>query len=288
VRCWLPYLGIVLALGARSPILSGGGDFRHHRASPSAGPGIAAARDVAVEDSVRDGHSLRDCDQMLREAFELLDEQDYDAALRALQRLVREAPEDLLPELERRARAARGAALDALLARTRLYLALNPGSGAAFSLGAVTRYETEALAVDLEREQEVRLGRVYQGRTIADWAAQRDEYTTLQPDARELVRDARLSAALIAARLKYDERLAEDRTAALRLSRLRTELMRLAAQVAELPGFTSLTARDDPSDPAWQEARRLEAEGRAATQPTSAPALPRAGDSEDPLSEPRP
>lgn len=210
-----------------------------------------------------------DCEQMLREAFELLDDDDRPAALRALQRAVLGAPPPVLEHLEQLCRAARGVALDELLARTRVEVAERTRAGRGFRLRYTTPYERAALGRVLAEMQTERLNRKYAGRTVAAWAAEPAAYTTLQPDTRALVQDASRAAAAIAARLRLDPALrgqVEERT---RLEHTRGDLVRLAARLQALAGYTAPLEDDDMFDPAEEAAERLAAETAPASQPVT-------------------
>ena len=128
-----------------------------------------------------------DLAQMLREACELVDDGDLPAALRALQRMVAGASDEVLKDLDRRARAARGRALAEFMAAVRIRSALEGGQGQLFDLRRATRYEARALGVQLAQLQARLLGTRFYGRTLETWAGRRDEYTELRPDARWLV-----------------------------------------------------------------------------------------------------
>ncbi len=209
-----------------------------------------------------------DFEQMLREAYELVDDGDLPAALRAFQRIVSHAPADVLQQLDRHARAARGRALDDFLAETRIRAALDGRRGRLFDFKLATRFEADALGKRLEQLQARLLSTAYRGRTIETWAHQGDEYTELWPDARRMIGDTRLAAAVLGARLRFDPRLKEDRGERRRLVTLRADLARFTAKVSAMPGFTALGADDsDEDDPTLREARRLAAEQAAASQP---------------------
>jgi len=223
-------------------------------------PGLQATR--------LDQTSSEDFEQMLREAFELVDDGDLPAALRALRRIVERAPSELLERLNEQTKAARRLALDDFLAATRMRAALAGRAGRPFHLKFVTRFESEALGKRLETLQHRLLKTSYHDRTIESWAANRGDYGHLQPDARCMVHDARLAAAVINARLRFDPRLKQDRPEHRRLNALRDDLVRLTARVSALPGFTSLGDRiSDADDPTLEAARRLAAEQAAASQP---------------------
>ncbi|MBU0618284.1 MAG: hypothetical protein KKI02_11240 [Planctomycetes bacterium] len=215
-----------------------------------------------------------DFEQMLREAYELVDDGDLPAALRALQRVVTRAPPEVLRALDGRVRAARGTALDDFVAGLRIRAALDPPRGQLFELKFATRYEAGALGRQLEPLYRHLLDARYDGRTIEAWAGKRDEYTELRPDARRMVSDARLAAAMIGARVRFDPKLKIDVAERRRLVALRADLARFIAKVSALPGFTSLdSGADDEDDPTLAEARRLAAEQAAEQQSaTSQPA----------------
>jgi len=187
--------------------------------------------------------------QMLREAFELLGDGDLAAGLRAMQRSVADASVAVLGDLDAQCRAARGIPLDALLAKTRIYLASRVGHGRGFRLNSATKYERAALGRMLARQAETLLGREHDGRTVAEWASQLNEYGALKPDARLLVADAARAGALLAARLRFDPALKEKRAETVRLTRLRADLMHLAGWVASLPGYMDLSPDDGWVDP---------------------------------------
>ncbi|MBU0640481.1 MAG: hypothetical protein KKB50_16585 [Planctomycetes bacterium] len=208
-----------------------------------------------------------DCQQMVREALELISDEDFPAALRALQHAVQRASPQVLQELDEYTRQTHGLPLAELLAETRLYVAQRPRNGRLFGLTYATRYEAAALGRLLEQRVEGLLATTYHERTIAEWVPQREAYETLQPDARRMVADARLAAAMIGARLRFDPRLRPDRDERRRLTALRGELARFVAHVSALPGFTGLSSSDDASDPAVREVSRLRSTRSAASQP---------------------
>jgi hypothetical protein len=209
-----------------------------------------------------------DFEQMLREAYELVEDDDRPAALRALGRIVTHAPDDVLEQLDRQVRAAHGQPLDEFLADTRIRVALEGRHGRLFDLNYATPFEADALGKRLEQLHARLLGTAYHGRTIKAWAGQRDEYAELQPDARHMITDARRAAAVLGARLRFDPRLKKDRAERRRLLALRADLARFTAKVSAMPGFTSLGVNEnDADDPTLREARRLAAEQAAASQP---------------------
>ena len=209
-----------------------------------------------------------DYEQMLREGFELVDDGQPLAALRALQYAVSRAPPAMLEQLTEQCRTARGVPLDELLARTRLEVADSGRAGQAFRLQYVTPFESAALGRLLQQMQVERLARRHDDRTIAEWAAAPADYTAVRPDSRALVADASRVAAVISARLRFDPSLRGQREERARLVELRANVSRLAAHILALPGYTAPTEDDGATDPAELEAARL----AAASAPTSQPA----------------
>jgi len=199
-----------------------------------------------------------DFEQMLREAFELLDDDDSPAALRAMQRIVTRAPAGLLSDLDERTHSARGLPLARLMAETRLRVALARGRGGAFELKFVTRYEAPVMGRLLEQLQGEFLQKRHEDRTVAEWAAERDAYTELQAGAREMVAHARLATAMIGARLKFDPRLRKSGEQRRRLAALHDDLARFVAHVISMRGYTALGFdEDDLPEPAAREVARL-------------------------------
>ncbi|MEW6252223.1 MAG: hypothetical protein AB1716_16415 [Planctomycetota bacterium] len=219
-----------------------------------------------------------DQEQILREAFELLDDGALPAALRALQMAVLDAPPDVLPRLEALCRDTRGTALDEVLAATRVRVADLADRGRTFRLDYATPYERTALGRILADDLNARLATRYDGRRVSDWAAAPREYTELRSDTRQLVSDAARAAALISARLRFDPTVRDDKGARVHLIETRQNLGRLAAHCLALRGYTEPTG-DRPPDPADLEAQRLAREmagaaGEPGAAPASAPAAP--------------
>jgi hypothetical protein len=176
---------------------------------------------------------------LLNEAFTKLDLEQSAAALRLLQRAVHGAPQGVIDALEHETRAKRDIALDELLAQTRIDVALTADRGRTFKLGYATTYEARALGRLLEVRTNRLLTRSYDGKTIEAWAGDPRSYDRLTADARRIVEDARLAAALLGARLRFDPRLRGDGSERARLSRLRSDLTRLAAQISAMHGYTA-------------------------------------------------
>jgi len=228
----------------------------------------------------------RDAAQMLREAFELLNDGDNPAALRAMQKAVTSAGNDSLAALERQTRIERGRSLPELMAATRVALAGGNRALHGFDIRGATAYELPALGLMLEGLQSDALHAQIGGRPLGAWAAAPDLYTELTPEARVLVERTRRAAAIVAARLRIDPRVRATGPARAALVKLRDDLTALAGHVSTLEGFTALSAvptADD--DPTLIEAQRLiEAEAEAAaaaSRPTSRPA-----DADVPASQP--
>lgn len=191
-----------------------------------------------------------DFDQVFREAVELLRDDDQPAALRALQMIPLEAPAAALQHVEDCCESTLGQPLPELIARLRVRVAGSVGDGLGFRLTNATRYERAALGRILKEQIDDLLGRVHLDRTVAEWAADRDAYAELHPGARYMVIDVTRAAALISARLRFDEALADDRDTRIELSKLRAALAQLSARVRMQTGFTSLPRPDDWVDPA--------------------------------------
>jgi hypothetical protein len=229
----------------------------------------------ARRDEPEPATSTPDYSQMLREAYELVDDGDLLAGLRALQRVVTGAPGSVLRHLDRQVKDARGIGLDEFIASTRIRAALEGGRGRLFDLKPPTRYETRALAQQLARLRFHLVKTRYHGRFLESWARNRDDYTELHPDARHMVADVRLAAAVISARLRYTTHVELSCMDRGELASLRDDLMRFAAKVSAMPGFTGLGIDDtDENDPTLREARRLVAEQAATTRPANEPPAP--------------
>jgi hypothetical protein len=215
-----------------------------------------------------------DFEQVLREAGLLLDDHDYAAAVRALQKIVQEAPSATLAQCSALCATERGVALDVLLATARVQAAATTRAGQSFRLAFVTPYEAPALGRLLHAMQQEQLGRRHDGRTVADWAAARDEYSAVRPDSRQLAAEAARAVACIEARLHWDPQLKDERPERARLARVSEDLARLAAHVAALPGYTAPT-HDDELDPAVLAMQKLAAEAAASQPADSQPTFPR-------------
>lgn len=214
-----------------------------------------------------------DVAQMLREAFELLNDGDHPAALRAMQKAVTSAGPESLAELERQTRAERGRSLPELMAATRITLAASARTQHGLEIRGATAYETPALGVMLEGLQSDALRAQIAGRGLAAWAAAPTLYAELTPDARVLVERTRRAAAIVAARLRIDPRVRSASPARAALVKLRDDLTALASHVSTLEGFTALSAETAPDDdPTLIEARRLTELAAEAAAAASRPA----------------
>ncbi len=205
----------------------------------------------------------RDYHQMVREGFELLDDGRPAAAVRAMQRGVAGACDETLGTLDAKCRRRYGTPLDQLLAETRLRVACQAGYGRGFDLSRPTRYERAALGRRLAALSRILLQRTHAGRTVEQWAHAHEEYTELKPDARRMAANVTRAAALLAARLRYDPALKDDRDQRVRLSALHRDLTSLAAQILSMPGYLDLSPQDGWVDPLDVAAGR---------QPTTQPA----------------
>lgn len=231
---------------------------------------------------------------LLNDAFAKLDLEQSAAALRLMQRVVHGAPQGVIDALEHETRAKRDIALDELIAQTRIDVALTADRGRTFKLNYATSYEVRALGRLLEVRTNRLLTRSYDGRTIEVWAGDARRYDRLTADSRRLVEDARLAAALIGARLRFDPRLRGDGSERARLSRLRGDLTRLAAQISAMRGYTAPGLEDLPREaPAAEDPREPSvpllpgaAQPAPPRRPTTRPAPPDAPQPDEPADEP--
>lgn len=208
--------------------------------------------------------------QILREAFELLEDKDRPAAMRALQKLVQRAEPETLATLEISCVREHGIGIAELLADLRLQEARRRAGDEPVQIRGATRYEAPALARLLEREYETLVNREVNGRSVKSWSREPQRYDKLTPTAHELVETARHAAALIGARLRFDHELRKQPQQRRALLDLRDDLARLAALVSALPGYTRpRRSTDEGTDPALQTLAQLrkQAEEAAASQP---------------------
>jgi len=264
-------------------VVTGAGGSSMVRRFPAAD--VAGLRETAVRvapatlDDVRAKNSSGsdDYEQMLREAFELVDDRDLGSALLALQRVVRDASADVLAQLDRQTRTARGRSLADFVADVRIRRAVEDAPRKLFDLRVPTRYEAAALSMRLQTMISDAMGREFDGRPLAEWIERPAEYQHVGAEARAIVHQARLAGAMIGARLKLDRTRRESRDQRARLARMRGKLTRLAAHVGSLPGYTELPAAQDKDDPTRAAAERIlqrererdeQAEAAAASQPT--------------------
>ncbi|TWT42380.1 hypothetical protein RAS1_35110 [Phycisphaerae bacterium RAS1] len=193
---------------------------------------------------------------MLREAFELINDDDLPAALRALQRAVAAADVPALAALSDLTRRSRGISLAELIAQTRLREATSAyHAHRGFRLRIVTPVERDALVALLQSAEGELRARRFDGRTLVDWAAAPEQYAGLTDASRSLVDDAGLLAAILAARLEHDSDLERPSPARRDAAETRVQLMRLAAGVAALPGFTDPRPPQPASAPASAASR---------------------------------
>lgn len=204
-------------------------------------------------------------EQILREGFELLDDGERASALRALNQAVQRPDEEVLRDLEAYTLRVRNTELDTLVATTRLIELLADAPQDVPRLRFATRYEADALGRLLAEIHDAYLGNVYQERTVREWSATPRAYRRLHDNTRGLEHDARMAASMIAARLRYDPALDDDRATKVQLADTRLALSRLVAHLRSLPGFTSLPRVAQQSDPTLEAVRamlRARAEGR--------------------------
>lgn len=209
-------------------------------------------------------------EQMLREALELIADNEPAAALRALQRIVARSDEPQRVMLDALAREARNRSLAALLAEVRIAAALEAGRGRAFEIRYATQYERSSLGEQLEQLQNSLSGAMVGGRPLIQWTI--DEYGRLDASARQIVSRAQLLSGVVGARLKFDSRLAATGRGRAEVAALRTRMADLAAHIAAMEGYTNPMAEAAGDDPTLTVARRLLEESRAASQPASQPA----------------
>ncbi len=197
-------------------------------------------------------------EQMLREGFELADDQDWPAALRAVQRAVLEVDAADLAALELLCTRVRGVALPDFLAELRIRVASTAEDGRAFRLRWATPYEREALGRRLRELETELLASRSDGRALREWVAESERYTQILPESRRLAADAARAAAVIDARLRLDPWLIDRGERAAR-SELHDRLAALASRIMGLPGF-SARAVEDAGDPAAVAAQKLAAD----------------------------
>lgn len=212
-------------------------------------------------------------ESLLREAFQKIDGGDLAAAVRLLQQTVNRAKVAELLRLDQKTQEARGLGLAELLADTRLRHALARGKGK-FKLSVVTPFEAAAMSRLLVERHKILADKRYGERTLTEWATERAAYETLRPDARLMVADTRLAAALLNARLRFDPQLKNNREERQRLTRFYDDLVRFAAQVAAMPGFTDLSDipdDDGEAEPLWRRAMEQSKPPTGETAPEIAP-----------------
>lgn len=204
-------------------------------------------------------------EQMVREAHELLDASAERAALETLQRAVNRASKDQLLALNVMNKNVRGVGLDEMLADLRMRRALAGANGQLFEMRYATPFERPALARRLVDLQERSLAIRFDGRTVAEWAADPSRYTTLTPQTRPLLTAARLANAASGARLDFDPAL-QAPAARLPVMVQRKAVADLIHHIARLPGFGRLPAASRSEDPTLREAERIEEELRLAQE----------------------
>jgi hypothetical protein len=223
-----------------------GAVLRVDRGGPAPQPLAVDRTPARVDEAQRIAERFR---QMRREALELREDGDAPAALRALQRLVGEAPKPLLAELDEQTRRERGKPLPELMAELRLELADAEAQRAGgFRLKAVTPYEAAALGRLLCARQERLLATSYDNGSLGELIAADKPISEISRQARRVADDARAAAAVIGERLEHDPALGGQREQRRELERLRVQLVELAAAIGALPGYTSQDeSREDKS-----------------------------------------
>lgn len=217
---------------------------RVEKGPPFAPPGQSSANDHRWADRADE-----DFEQMLREAFELIDDQDFAAARRALQRAVVRAPKQVLPALDLQTQATRGVSLPALLAYTRIRAALVEGEGRSLRFRYATPYERQELSNIADQLANRLLDHPFDGRPLRAWLQSEDNYDQLRPHTRHMVAAGRVAAGLLSIRLKYDEQLREVPTQRNALRDLRTKLSGFLVRVSDVPGFTPVPLDGTEFDP---------------------------------------
>lgn len=246
----------------------------------------------AAQRRAQRSYEFEQCEQVLREALELIDDGDDLAALLALQFLIDVADAATLDRLSERVRAWRGQPLAELMAAVRLRQALGADGPSPLDLGFATRYEAAALGRQLEALVESTLARRHGSLTLREWLDAPELPDEPTAATRRLVRDARLAAAAIGARLRFDHSLDEQRALRVQWARRRGDLAALIARLQALPGYTNVHAETFGQDPTLAVAERLRAaeaaaasqpadEAAAASQPTGEAAASQSGEASD-------
>ncbi|MBI5866142.1 MAG: hypothetical protein HZB38_16860 [Planctomycetes bacterium] len=225
-------------------------------------------------------------EQMVREAFELLDDHDLAAALRAFQKAVTGCPREQLPELDALSRRQRKTGLAEVIAVTRITQAERGAPRVPFEIRFATPYEAAVLGQLLEAIQGDAMREVFAERTLAAWAETPEEFREVTPDARRMVDLARKTAGVIAARLKFDPRARSAGDCRAALVHSREQLTSLSAQVAALRGFTALQRDVEKDDPTLAEAERLLAAEEEARRTAAEAAASQPSDEDSPTTQP--
>lgn len=207
-----------------------------------------------------------DYEQILREGIWLLESREVRPALLAFQRLVNRAPSETIEQYDAWLCERFGRSLAEVMAELRLRQALTGPEGHIFDLPFVTKYEASALGPLLTELQVRLMSRAHAGRPLQNWIADASTYTTLHAGAQDMVRDGRLLAAVVQARLRHDPRCKHDQRLRKELAQLRKAVIAYNVHVQRLPGFTELARPLASDDPTLRELRRLrevEAERKA-------------------------
>lgn len=181
------------------------------------------------------------CTQMVWEALLLLEMDDRDAALRALQQAALKSTPADRPKLDRICQQRRERTLATLLAELRLR---DADAAKGFTIRFVTPVERVELARLLRAYQQRLLAVKHGEYTLGQWVERRSSYDELRPDAPVLMESAARAAAVIEARLRWDPDVVERNVKRRDLARLRRDLVRLAGHVLRMPGYTTLDSRN--------------------------------------------
>lgn len=243
---------------------------------------VAAPVDFAEEggeEEMPPAGASADFAQMLREAYELLDDGDPASAAAALQKIIVRAPAQVRAALSLRCRRERGATLAELAAAARVRTAAAEDG---FHIRFATPYEAAALGTLLQRQIEALWPLEFAGRSLREWSAKPETYAALQPDVRAMVAAGRRLAGMLGARLEYDPALAEDRAARKQAAQDREAVIRLVRHVITMPGYTEPQgAAGWSDDPGAAKALELAAERIAEQSATSQPAPPADASADD-------
>lgn len=245
---------------------------------------------AATPEAAETADRPEDFEQMIREAYELLADDDLSAALAALQRVATRADDAELARRDAQVRHDRGVSLARLLAETRLRVAeAEPGG---LRLNYATPYESEELARLLRERTATLLATDSRGAPLSRWLDHPEQYTWLDVETRQLVQKAQACSALLATRMRIDPTIDKNRTARRDLIQLRDRLSRFIATLQARPGYTAIPADPNTAPSAADaalDAATNELARRAHEPPTSQPVQPptQIADPTTPMENPR-